>query len=29
VLLEKPGVARPGCTVETRELIAAVRELVA
>jgi len=29
VLLDAPGVARPGCPVEPRELIAAVRELVA
>jgi shikimate kinase/3-dehydroquinate synthase len=29
VLLERPGVPRPGCAVEPRELIAAVRELVA
>jgi shikimate kinase/3-dehydroquinate synthase len=27
VLLEQPGVARAGCTVESRALIAAVREL--
>jgi shikimate kinase/3-dehydroquinate synthase len=29
VLLEQPGVARPGCFVQPRELIAAVRELAA
>jgi shikimate kinase/3-dehydroquinate synthase len=29
VLLERPGEARPGCVVGPRELIAAVRELVA
>ncbi|MBV8430339.1 MAG: bifunctional shikimate kinase/3-dehydroquinate synthase [Solirubrobacterales bacterium] len=28
VLLDRPGAARPGCAVETRELIGAVRELV-
>jgi hypothetical protein len=27
VLLEAPGIARPGCSVESRALIAAVREL--
>jgi shikimate kinase/3-dehydroquinate synthase len=27
VLLERPGVARPGCTVQAGELLAAVREL--
>jgi shikimate kinase / 3-dehydroquinate synthase len=27
VLLDAPGEARPGCPVEPRELIAAVREL--
>ncbi len=27
VLLDRPGAARPGCPVESRELIAAVREL--
>jgi shikimate kinase/3-dehydroquinate synthase len=29
VLLERPGMARPGCFVQPRELIAAVRELAA
>jgi shikimate kinase / 3-dehydroquinate synthase len=29
VLLDRPGSARPGCPVEPRELIAAVRELAA
>ena len=27
VLLDEPGVARPGCAIESRALIAAVREL--
>ena len=29
VLLDAPGEPRPGCTVESRALVAAVRELAA